>query len=125
MANDYTKSISWEPSADASRQSASTNLARALSVSPLVASLLVARGITTPDAARAFLDPQHYHPTSPEALPDLAAATALLHETVRRRQPILVWGAFDVDGQTATAGRADQPARTSLAAHLRHRNFSA
>lgn len=103
MANDYTKSISWEPSADASRQSASTNLARALSVSPLVASLLVARGITTPDAARAFLDPQHYHPTSPEALPDLAAATALLHETVRRRQPILVWGDFDVDGQTATA----------------------
>ena len=103
MANDYTKSISWEPSADASRQPASTNLARALSVSPLVASLLVARGITTPDAARAFLDPQHYHPAPPEALPDLAAATALLHETVRRRQPILVWGDFDVDGQTATA----------------------
>ncbi|MEW6578498.1 MAG: single-stranded-DNA-specific exonuclease RecJ [Chloroflexota bacterium] len=103
MSNDYTKLISWEPSASISRQPTSTDLARALGVSPLVASLLAARGMTTPDAARAFLDPQHYRPTPPEALPDLGAATALLHEAVRRRQPILVWGDFDVDGQTATA----------------------
>jgi len=103
LVNDYTKSVTWEPSAPADRQPATTDLARALGVSPLVASLLVTRGLTTPDAARAFLDPQRYRPAPPEALPDLAAATVLLREVLRRRQPILVWGDFDVDGQTATA----------------------
>ena len=103
MANDYTKYVTWEPPATASQQPVSTDLARTLGISPLVASLLATRGLTTPDAARAFLDPQHYHPAPPEALPDLEAATALLHETIRRRQPILIWGDFDVDGQTATA----------------------
>lgn len=103
MVNDYAKHTVWETPTDLSRRPVSTTLARALGVSPLIASLLAARGHTTPDAARAFLDPQHYHPAPPDALPDLEAATALIRAAIRRRQPILVWGDFDVDGQTATA----------------------
>ncbi len=70
---------------------------------PLVAQILARRGIRTPAAARAFLDPDAYTPASPSALPDLPAAAACLRDALRRDETILVWGDFDVDGQTATA----------------------
>ncbi len=70
---------------------------------PLVADILARRGIATPDEARAFLDPAAYTPTPPDAIPDLAQAAARLHDAIRRGERILVWGDFDVDGQTSTA----------------------
>ena len=69
---------------------------------PLVAQMLARRGITTPEAARAFLDPAAYTPSSPDALPGLTAAADRLEAAIRAREPICVWGDFDVDGQTAT-----------------------
>jgi single-stranded-DNA-specific exonuclease len=69
---------------------------------PLVAQTLARRGITTPEAARAFLDPDRYQPTLPEKLPGLAEAVNRLADAVRLQEPICVWGDFDVDGQTAT-----------------------
>jgi single-stranded-DNA-specific exonuclease len=70
---------------------------------PLVARILAQRGVTTPQAARAFLDPCHYQPTHPDALPDLQAAVELLLRARTEGRRICVWGDFDVDGQTATA----------------------
>ncbi len=78
-------------------------LRRAVGGHPLVAELLYRRGIETPAAARAFLDPSAYTPASPFDLPDMARAVALLREALREGQRILVWGDFDVDGQTSTA----------------------
>ena len=69
---------------------------------PLVATTLVRRGITTPAAARTFLDPAAYTPAPPDALPGLTAAADRLEAAIRAREPICVWGDFDVDGQTAT-----------------------
>ncbi len=69
---------------------------------PLVAETLVRRGITTVEAARAFLDPQAYTPSPPTALPNLARAAARLEQAIHAGEPICVWGDFDVDGQTAT-----------------------
>ncbi len=103
MSNDYAKFSAWELATPPPGAMALADWARASGVSALVASLLQARGITTPDVARSFLDPQHYRPASPGVLPDLDAAAALLASAVQRRQPVLVWGDFDVDGQTATA----------------------
>jgi single-stranded-DNA-specific exonuclease len=103
LSNDYAKFTAWELPSLAPDPPALADWASASGVSALVASLLQARGITTPDAARSFLDPQHYRPTPPDALPDLDAAVTLLTRAVQRRQPILVWGDFDVDGQCATA----------------------
>jgi single-stranded-DNA-specific exonuclease len=70
---------------------------------PLVAETLARRGIRTPEAARAFLDPAHYTPAPPEVLPDLPAAAQRVETAVRRGERICVWGDFDVDGQTSTA----------------------
>ncbi|MBK8026460.1 MAG: single-stranded-DNA-specific exonuclease RecJ [Chloroflexi bacterium] len=70
---------------------------------PLVAAALWRRGITTPDAARAFLDPDAYAPADPFDLPDMTQAVARIRRAIADREQIAVWGDFDVDGQTATA----------------------
>ncbi len=70
---------------------------------PLVADILARRGMTDPAAARAFLDPDFYHPAPPTDLPDLTEAARLLADAIRQGHQILVWGDFDVDGQTSTA----------------------
>jgi single-stranded-DNA-specific exonuclease len=69
---------------------------------PLVAQTLARRGINTPDAASAFLDPSHYQPIPATELPGLATAANRLVEAIQQCEPICVWGDFDVDGQTAT-----------------------
>ncbi|MFZ5918782.1 MAG: single-stranded-DNA-specific exonuclease RecJ [Chloroflexota bacterium] len=79
------------------------SLGEAVGGHPLVAETLARRGIRTPQAARAFLDPAHYTPAPPEALPDLPAAAGRVEAAIRNGERICVWGDFDVDGQTSTA----------------------
>ena len=69
---------------------------------PLVAQTLLHRGLQTPEAARAFLDPRAYFPAAATQLPGLASAVDRLETAIRRQQPICVCGDFDVDGQTST-----------------------
>ncbi len=69
---------------------------------PLVAEILVRRGITTVEAARAFLDPRAVTPVSPFEFPDMEFAAARIENAIRAGERICVWGDFDVDGQTAT-----------------------
>ncbi len=70
---------------------------------PLVAQTLARRGVLTPDAARAFLDPAAYTPALPTDLPDLEVAVERLRRAIRGGERIAVWGDLDADGQTATA----------------------
>jgi single-stranded-DNA-specific exonuclease len=70
---------------------------------PLVAEILARRGLTDPTAALGFIDPNRYTPAPPAALPDLEFAAQSLYDAIVRQRRILVWGDFDVDGQTATA----------------------
>ncbi len=70
---------------------------------PIVAQLLAQRGLSTPEAARPFLDPSAYTPTPPTALYGVDEAARLLLEAIEQEQNILVWGDFDVDGQTSTS----------------------
>ena len=63
---------------------------------------LVRQGITTVEAAQAFLDPQAYLPSPADLIPGISAITDRLEMAIRRKEPILVWGDFDVDGQTST-----------------------
>lgn len=69
---------------------------------PLVAETLYRRGYQTVEAAQAFLNPDRYQPTSPDELPDARLAYERLAEAINNRARILVWGDFDVDGQTST-----------------------
>ena len=76
---------------------------QALGLPPLIAQTLVRRGITTPEAARAFLDPDSQSLSSPYELPNMEAAVGRILLAIRNKQSICVWGDFDVDGQTSTA----------------------
>lgn len=81
----------------------SDELRHAVGGHPLVAEILVRRGFDTPESARAFLDPDAYTPTPPIALPGVEEAAERLWDAIESRRRILIWGDFDVDGQTATA----------------------
>ena len=52
--------------------------------------------------AGGFLDPAKYHPTPAVTLPDLEKAVYRIVQAIDKKERILVWGDFDVDGQTAT-----------------------
>jgi single-stranded-DNA-specific exonuclease len=78
-------------------------LARVAKLSPVIAQLLLARGITRLDAIQAFLTPQLTDLRDPESLPGLSQAADRLYQAVVDRRPIVVYGDYDADGMTATA----------------------
>ena len=43
-----------------------------------------------------------YRETSPDELPDIDRAVDRLQKAIKESQSILIWGDYDVDGQTAT-----------------------
>jgi single-stranded-DNA-specific exonuclease len=72
---------------------------QALDLPALIAETLVRRGISTPEAARAFLNPDSL-PSTP--FPDIEPAIERIQAAIRNKEMICVWGDFDVDGQTST-----------------------
>jgi single-stranded-DNA-specific exonuclease len=79
------------------------SLSRALSVSPVVAQLLLNRQIQTPELARRFLTAPLSGLYEPELLPGVADAADRLHAAARQGRRICVYGDYDVDGVTGTA----------------------
>ena len=69
---------------------------------PLVAQLLAQREIDTPERALPFLDSAAYAPAPPSALVGLEQAAEALFDAICEGKNFLVWGDFDVDGQTST-----------------------
>jgi len=69
----------------------------------LLAQVLVQRGISDVQAAKAFIDPHYYQPAPPMELPDMERAVDRIERAIHQGDLIGVWGDFDVDGQTATA----------------------
>ena len=78
-------------------------LVRALDLSPITAALLVNRGVTTPDAARAFFNPTIDTLSDPYRFPDMEAAVDRLAHAVEKGETIFVHGDYDVDGVTSAA----------------------
>lgn len=78
-------------------------LARQLGLSPLLAQCLVNRGLDDAEAILRFLDPRLQHLADPFLLPNMAAAVDRLFLARRQREPVVIFGDYDVDGVTATA----------------------
>jgi single-stranded-DNA-specific exonuclease len=80
------------------------SLAQSTGLSPLLAQVLINRGITTIDQATDFLDPERQQLPSPLAeFPDLATSLDLLVAVVTSHQAIAICGDYDADGMTSTA----------------------
>ncbi len=69
---------------------------------PLVAQALFRRGIVIGSSACGFLNPDLYKTCQPDDLPGMDTAVSRLEYAIDTKETILVWGDFDVDGQTAT-----------------------
>jgi single-stranded-DNA-specific exonuclease len=99
------------------------SLARVLGVSPVVASLLIARGCAEEKAARAFLQPSYDQLHDPYLMLGMRAAVTRLLRAIEQAEPILIYGDYDVDGTTGTAvllrGLTMLGARTGY--HVPHR----
>jgi single-stranded-DNA-specific exonuclease len=70
---------------------------------PLIARLLLNRGLSDPDDILAFLEPTLERLASPFDLPDLEVAATRLARVVRQGEPLVVYGDYDADGLTAAS----------------------
>ena len=78
-------------------------LHQAAGISPIVAQLLVARGVYDSSQARLFLDAKLTGLRDPELLPGIPAAVELIDAAIRDRKKIVIYGDYDADGITGTA----------------------
>lgn len=78
-------------------------LAGALSLPEVLARLLIVRGVSTPEAARAHLRPRVEHLGAPGDYLDVDRAAARIEQAIDAGEVILVHGDFDADGLCATA----------------------
>jgi single-stranded-DNA-specific exonuclease len=79
-------------------------LSETLKVSPILARILAQRSLTDPDLARRFLTSSlRSDLPSPFLMAGMEAAVERLAEAIDRKEPICVWGDYDVDGTTGTA----------------------
>ena len=78
-------------------------LAEKLSTSSVMASLLIERGIRTESAAKRFLRPLLSELIDPFLMNDMDVAVDRLNDAMGRKERIMVYGDYDVDGCTAVA----------------------
>jgi single-stranded-DNA-specific exonuclease len=81
---------------------AATHLAEHLHCPQAIAQLLLARSISDPAAAEAFLNPSIEDLHNPMLMLGMDLAVARIQQAVRASEPILIYGDYDVDGTTAT-----------------------
>lgn len=82
-------------------------LARETGLTPIMAGLLVGRGIYDAEGVRSFLKPSLKNLPSPFLLPDMDKAVNRLIKALSSNENICIYGDYDADGLTSTALLAD------------------
>ena len=78
-------------------------LAKELDLSPVIALLLVQRGITSAEEVKKFFRPSLNDLHDPFLMPDMDKAVARLNKALGNKEKILIYGDYDVDGTTAVS----------------------
>lgn len=84
-------------------EQAAKELGEKLNMSPILTLLLIRRDITTESAAKRFFRPQLADLINPFLMKDMDIAVDRLNDAMGRKERILVYGDYDVDGCTAVA----------------------
>lgn len=88
---------------DAQQEVLQQQIATELGVSPVIAKILVQRGITTFEEARLFFRPDLSQLHDPFLMKDMDKAVDRLNLALAKKEGILIYGDYDVDGTTAVA----------------------
>lgn len=80
-----------------------SNLQASLKISPVLCNILAQRGIETYELARDYFRPQLQQLHSPWLMKDMRKATTRILDAFSKKEKILVFGDYDVDGTTAVA----------------------
>jgi len=78
-------------------------IARSCQISPLVARLLVIRGIDTPERAHSFLRASAEQFRDPFLLDGMSESVARIRAAIAQEEPICIYGDYDADGVSSTA----------------------
>jgi len=78
--------------------SRSTQLAKSLKVSPLLAQVLINRGVTDVQAGSVFLQPRLTQLIDPQLMPGIESAVRRIKQAVTAKEKITIYGDYDVDG---------------------------
>ena len=92
----------YEPPTLAEEQ-AGEELSEKLNMSAVLGRVLIRRGITTESAAKRFFRPQLNVILNPFLMKDMDVAVDRLNDAMGRKERILIYGDYDVDGCTAVA----------------------
>jgi single-stranded-DNA-specific exonuclease len=80
---------------------AAAGLAREARIPVVLAELLLARGVTGAAEAHRFLNPEYEHLHDPKLMLGMSAAVERLERAIEAREPVLLYGDYDVDGTSA------------------------
>lgn len=86
-----------------SNESLAKELSNQLNISPLVAKLLVTRGITDAASAQEFLNIENETFHDPYLFLDMKKSVQRINDAIEQQQPILIFGDYDADGVTSTS----------------------
>ncbi len=102
---------------------AASDLAAALRIQPITASVLLNRGLADPNAARRFLTPDLTHLHDPLLLTGMREAVARLQAAIQVHEKILIYGDYDVDGTVSVVilKKAIEMAGGEAGFHVPHR----
>ena len=92
----------YEPPTSEQR-TAAKELGEKIGMSPILANLLIQRGIKTESAAKRFFRPMLNELIDPFLMNDMDVAVDRLNDAMGRKEKIMVYGDYDVDGCTAVA----------------------
>lgn len=85
------------------QEDTAAQLAESINVDPLIARLLLSRGIRTFEDAREFFRPDLSLLHDPFLMKDMDKAVGIIDKAIRNQDRILIYGDYDVDGTTAVA----------------------
>ena len=94
--------LEWKPAPAPDFQEVG-RLSQDTGLSPLVASLLIQRGMASSESVHDFLDPSREKLHDPFLMKDMDKAVARIMKAIERKERIMVYGDYDVDGTTSVA----------------------
>ena len=97
----HFKWTTYEPTEQQRAQA--KRLGEKLNISEVLAMLLIRRGIATESAAKRFFRPQLGDLLNPFLMRDMDVAVDRLNDAIGRKERIMIYGDYDVDGCTAVA----------------------